>query len=498
MVRSLARRLAALLALVVLLTGCQGAYDLPLPGGAANGPDVYRVTIEFEDVLDLVPQSAVKVNDVTVGAVESVELDDWHAKVVVRLEDSVDLPDNADATLRQTSLLGEKFVSLADPGTDGGAGTGVGRLSDGDLIPLDRTGRNPEVEEVLGALSLLLNGGGVAQLQTINRELGDALEGREPDVKETLEQLDVFVSGLEEQKSEIVRALEAIDRLAVTLEAQQQDIATALDTIPGGLEVLADQREQLTAMLTALSELGVTATRVIDSSQADTVANLKALDPILTELAAAGDALPNSLDIFVSYPFPDNAVDGIKGDYTNLRITLDANLSDLDSLAPQPTSGPTLPPLPSVPALPSLPSLPSLPIPTTLPLPELCGALGLPANCQLPPVDEICEDLAGGAVCDPVAEICEASGGVLLPGGLCELPPLADVCSSVPVLGPSLCPGGTPTSTPTVPTSPPPIICETVLGIPVCPGAAGAGTSGRSSRGYDTELAALLLGGVLT
>ncbi len=348
MVRSLARRLAALLALAVLLTGCQGAYDLPLPGGAANGSDVYRVTIEFEDVLDLVPQSAVKVDDVTVGAVESIELEDWHAKVVVRLEDSVELPDNADARLRQTSLLGEKFVSLSAPGS---GAEGVGRLSDGDLIPLDRTGRNPEVEEVLGALSLLLNGGGVAQLQTINRELNDALEGRESDVKEALEQLDVFVSGLDEQKSEIVRAIDAIDRLAATLEAQEQDIATALDTIPGGLEVLADQREDLTAMLTALSDLGVTATRVIDASQADTVANLQALDPILTQLAAAGDALPNSLDIFVSYPFPDNAVDGIKGDYTNLRITLDANLSDLDSLAPQPTGGPSLPTLPTLPSL---------------------------------------------------------------------------------------------------------------------------------------------------
>ncbi len=261
--------------------------------------------------------------------------------------------------------------------------------------------------------------------------------------------------------------------------------------------MLADQREDLTAMLTALSDLGVTATRVIDSSQADTVANLQALDPILTQLAAAGDALPNSLDVFVSYPFPDNAVDGIKGDYTNLRITLDANLSDLDSLAPQPTGGPSLPTLPT---LPTLPSLPSLPIPTTLPLPELCGALGLPADCELPPVDEICEDLAGGAVCDPVAEICEASGGVLLPGGLCQLPPLLDVCSSVPVLGPSLCPGGAPTVTPTVPTSPPPIICETVLGIPVCPGGNGSsdGTNASGARGYDTELAALLLGGVLT
>ena len=56
------------------LSGCQGVYDLPLPGGAATGSDAYHVTVEFADVLDLVPQSAVKVNDVTVGAVDAVHL----------------------------------------------------------------------------------------------------------------------------------------------------------------------------------------------------------------------------------------------------------------------------------------------------------------------------------------------------------------------------------------------------------------------------------------
>ena len=57
------------------------------------------------------------------------------------------------------------------------------------MIPLDRTGRNPEVEEVLGALSLLLNGGGVAQLKTIAHELNLALEGREDSARSVLRQI---------------------------------------------------------------------------------------------------------------------------------------------------------------------------------------------------------------------------------------------------------------------------------------------------------------------
>jgi phospholipid/cholesterol/gamma-HCH transport system substrate-binding protein len=363
-----AATIAAVLSTCVALSGCQGILDLPLPGGAAQGGDVYRVTVEFRDVLDLVPQSAVKVNDVTVGAVDKITLDGWHAQVRLRLRNSVKLPDNAVAELRQTSLLGEKFVSLSPP-----AGRAPqGRLGNGDTIPLSRSGRNPEVEEVLGALSLVLNGGGVAQLKTINVELSKAMAGRESDIKGAIHQLDTFIGGLDQQKGEIVRALDGLDHLSATLAAQKDDLATAIDNLGPGLKVLADQRKALTTMLTALSDLGKVGTRVIRASKADTVANLKALQPTLTKLADAGANLPKALEIALTYPFPAAATGAVKGDYTNLRITADIDMRNIiKNLQPKgggpglPTALPTLPlpPLPTV----SVPPLPTGGIPTGLP-----------------------------------------------------------------------------------------------------------------------------------
>ena len=67
------------------------------------------------------------------------------------------------------------------------------------------TGRNTEVEEVLSALSLLLNGGGVAQLKVIETELSHALGGNETQIRDLIVQLNTFVGGLDKQKSEIVR-----------------------------------------------------------------------------------------------------------------------------------------------------------------------------------------------------------------------------------------------------------------------------------------------------
>lgn len=381
----------------VVLTGCEfnGLYDVGLPGGAANDGNAYRVTVEFRDVLDLVPQSAVKVNNVTVGAVEKVELVGWHARVRLRVERSVKLPGNAIAGIRQTSMLGEKYVALSAPMDTAPTGS----LRDGDRIPLSRSGRNPEIEEVLSALSALLNGGGVAQLKTITTELNKALEGRENRVKSLLGELDTFMGGLDGQRKEIVRALEGIDRLATRLANEKKTIATALDTMPDALKVLADQRRNLTAMLTSLSKLGTAGTKVVNASRADLVANLRNLQPILAQLNKAGSDLPNALELLTTYPFPRNVTDAIKGDYVNLKITADLDLASIyGNLADKPKK----PGTPDKPGLPKLPEVPGVPLPTSLPHPP--GAPKAPSAPAAPPD-------AGDPLCPPVCTSSYAAYG---------------------------------------------------------------------------------------
>ncbi|MBA3338426.1 MAG: MCE family protein [Geodermatophilaceae bacterium] len=385
------RRLAALIAVAgLLLTACggfRGAYSLSLPGGADLGDNPYSVVIEFEDVLDLVPQSAVRVADVPVGRVDAIELSGWVAKVTILVNSDVVLPGNAEAAIRQSSLLGEKFVELSAPSIEAPSG----RLSDGGTIPIEATQRNIEVEEVLGALSLLLNGGGVAQLQTITHELGLALQGREEALRNTLTQLDGFIGGLDQQKSDIIAALESIDRLAETLAGQRDTIAVALDTIGPGLDVLEAQRTSLVDMLDSLARLGDVGTRVIDASRDNTIADLRALQPILTELAAAGSDLPDSLDLLFTYPFPRQALNGICipgpsdgltrcGDYQNMVATLNLDLATLLENLTGPSGSPSLPPSPEIPGGPTLPTAPTLPPAPTSTLPGLPCLPGLCAG----------------------------------------------------------------------------------------------------------------------
>lgn len=325
--RRLRRTASAAVAGALLLTACEfdGAYDLPLPGSPVDEDNSYSVTAEFADILNVVPRSPVMVDDVTVGEVTEVERDGWHAQITMRVREDVELPDNAIADIRQVSLLGEKYVAL-EPPADVPA---TGALGEGDHIPIEATGRNPEVEEVLGALSFLLSGGGVAQLGTITNELNQVMSGRTNQLRSLLGNLENVVGTLDDQKGDIVRALQSMNNLTETLNSERDTITSALDAVGPAIDVLADQHDELVEMLTALDELGVVGTRVIRASKDDLLRSLRDLRPVLDKLSDVGPKLAPGLNSILSFPFPQEASEVVLGDYANTSMRLDINFQNL-------------------------------------------------------------------------------------------------------------------------------------------------------------------------
>lgn len=326
--RLLGRRTAGLVALVALgAAGCNfhGAYSLPLPGGASHGKQVV-VTAVFSDVEDLVPDSAVRVNDVAEGQVTNITLGkDLKAHVTLSINAGAakNLPANSVATLSQSTLLGEKFVAVAPP--DGA--TPQGHLHTGEVLSDSQTNILPDVEQVFGVLSTVLNGGDLGDLRTINVEITKALQGREQAVRGALHSITRFVTDLDTQRHQIVRALDSLDHLSTVLAGQTGNIQTALTRLGPGLKVLADQTPQFVRLLTGLSRFGRVTKHLITASRADTVANLRNLQPILAHLAAAGSNVPHALEILVTYPFPRNDEIDTPGDYTGLNLSFCAQAS---------------------------------------------------------------------------------------------------------------------------------------------------------------------------
>ncbi|GGF23339.1 hypothetical protein GCM10007298_19110 [Williamsia phyllosphaerae] len=334
---------------LIALTGCGiSVQSLPLPGGADTGDKPRTYKLQFSDVLDLVPQSAVKVDGVTVGSITDIAIapDQWSAEVTVEVKNKIDLSNKATADISQTNLLGEKFVSLVDPNSNAGAA----RQPSNVAIPMARTKTSTDIEQVLGALSLLLNGGGIAQLKPIVDELNTALDGRTGKVKSLLNQTGRLIKTLDDQKANITRAIDGLAVLSDRTEKQTAQINRILDQLPAGVKVLEDQRPQFVTLLQKLDGLGQVGVDILGRARTEIVTDLRALRPTLQSLANAAPDLITALPLLPTYPFPDALLPGVRGDSTNLFATLDLRLlNQLEALGvgqPQPKyqpvgSGPT-------------------------------------------------------------------------------------------------------------------------------------------------------------
>ena len=259
---------------VLILSGCsdwRGANSLPLPGTQGTGSDSYTIQAQLPDVDNIERNSRVRVGDVNVGTVTKIERQGWHALLTMKINGDVNLPANATAAVGQTSLLGSLHVELAPP-------AGVppeGKLKEGSLIQLAAGSFYPSTEQALASVSLLLNGGGIAQIQEITHELSTAFRGREADLRSLIGELDKFVAYLDDQTGDIIAATDSLNNLAGQVAEQKPVVDKALKTLPQALDVLKDERDKLADALDQLGKFAALAADATNQSKENLVKNLQ-------------------------------------------------------------------------------------------------------------------------------------------------------------------------------------------------------------------------------
>lgn len=299
----LVTRIAAALVGVLALSGCGvSAEDFPLPGGAAVEGPSYHVTAVFSDALNLPAGAAVRLEGVEIGRVAGIEARDFTARVRLELPTAVPLPADTTAELRQATPLGEVFVALAPP-AEPGAEPAPGRLRDGDVIGLESTAAAARVEDLLAALSALVNGGGLAQLQTIARELNTAFDpatGRAEQTAHLLGELETTLATLNARTAEIDRILAAAQDLSTTLRARSDTIDAAFADLTPAITVLAEETDRFTATLRAAAEVSDTGDELLRRSGDDIRTVLRDLRPVLDGFAELDGILEPSLRNFLA------------------------------------------------------------------------------------------------------------------------------------------------------------------------------------------------------
>lgn len=179
---------------------------------------------------------------------------------------------------------------------------------------------------------MLLNGGGLGQVQDITRAFSTAFRGREHDLRSMIEQLDKFATLTNDQTGDIIAATDSLNTLVGKFADNKPVLDTALRKIPDALAELNSERDNLIEAADQLGKFSALTVDTVNQTKENLVKELKDIGPVLEALANAGPSLTRALSLYTTYPFPNETVEKwMRGDYGNLSLIVDLTLSRIDS-----------------------------------------------------------------------------------------------------------------------------------------------------------------------
>jgi len=326
----IASRTLALVMVALVLSSCgswKGIANVPLPGGPGTGSNKMTIYVQMPDTLALNVNSRVRVADVFVGRVRTIELKNWIATLTLDLQPGIKLPQNTLAKIGQTSLLGSQHVQLDAP-----PDPSPQLLHNGDTIPLKNSSAFPTTERVLASVATILRGGGISNLDTIQTEINNLLTGRADQIREFLNRLDTFTDELNKQRDDITHAIDSTNRLLAIVAQRNDTLDRVLTEFPPLIKHFADTKDLFADAVVALGRIGVAADNALAPSSANLHTNLQSLQRPLKQLGRASPYLVGALKLMLTAPFSiENVPKVVRGDYLNVSLMVDLTLSAVDN-----------------------------------------------------------------------------------------------------------------------------------------------------------------------
>jgi phospholipid/cholesterol/gamma-HCH transport system substrate-binding protein len=323
------RRGLVCLLTAAVLTSCnwRGIANVPLPIGRGTGPGHMTIYVQMPDTLALNTNSRVRVADVWVGTVRDIRLKDWIATLTLEVDPAVKLPANATAKIGQTSLLGTQHVELAAP-----LNPSPQPLKSGDTIGLMNSSAYPTVERTLASVAIILNGGGIPNLDLIQTEILNVLDGHVDQVREFLRRLATFTAELNRRRGDLTRAIDSTNQLLTIVANHNDTLDRLLTDIPPLIQHFADTRDLFADATESLGRFSDLANRTFSDAGPGLHQSLQSLQRPLKQFGLAAPYVVDALRLGLTAPYNIDGVSKlIRGDYVNVSAQIDLTLSALDN-----------------------------------------------------------------------------------------------------------------------------------------------------------------------
>jgi virulence factor Mce-like protein len=235
---------------------------------------------------------------IDVGTVDSVELEDTYVRVEMTIDDDVPLPDDVEATIEPLQLIGERNVVLFPAWNEAMAEEGKGRAGDGDVIAIERTHTPVEPDEGLEAFNGLARSLDPETVGQLIDDSAEVLDGQGANLGAAIDQAATLTELFARTDDNVVAAAEALHRLAASVNTRDEQLAAVVRSFSGASEVLASERDGITAFLSALVELTRQGSELLDTyggTLPTDIANVAALASIFHQNQDDIDSLVETL-----------------------------------------------------------------------------------------------------------------------------------------------------------------------------------------------------------
>ncbi|HSV37964.1 MAG TPA: MlaD family protein [Nocardioidaceae bacterium] len=301
------RRNSALATVLTFATACVAGFVFlwTQSGGSVPGlteSNDYRLAFTTDDIKNLAELGDVKIAGVKVGKVESTELADGQARVVLSIQEGVaPLHEGATVRIGVKSLVGSSYIDVVD---GGGAAIESGEtLADQAVVPA------VDVDELLSTLDAPTRKSLSAAVQSLAKATGGT--------KADLDKIMTGLGRIGEQGYTAVDALAAQSKDLQALTREATILLQTLDTGQGQIASLVADAQRLTSAT---------------ASKRDAVEEtVRSLPGLLSEVEVAASKLRE-----LSGPLAPIAADLRKAapDLNQALLTLPATTDDLRGLLP--------------------------------------------------------------------------------------------------------------------------------------------------------------------
>jgi virulence factor Mce-like protein len=237
--------------------------------------------------LNVQPGYEVRVRDVPVGTIRSIEIDrrDFSAFYVLSLDRHARIARDTSAHLVPKTLFGDKYLELDAAAPD------QPTLRNGDTISRQRTEPAHEVQDVIDKTVPLLEAVHPEEFGATIAAIGRGFDGSGGDLRRMMEGWTPALDAMAAHGDDMGVLLDHVPGVAGTIAERSDDLATAATSLGDVAEVLAENEPALATMLRENGQLAAMAADLLQNQKA----RLGRVVPDIVDVVAATTAQPGQI-----------------------------------------------------------------------------------------------------------------------------------------------------------------------------------------------------------